>query len=82
MKQNEGITLEDIRKRKAVIKKQLNSRKKAMMVKTQTLFTPSEEVTRWDHTMNLIGNGIAVYDGLMMGLRIMGRVRGFFRRKK
>lgn len=81
-KQNDGITLEEIRKRKAVIKKQLESRKQVMSIKTQSLFTPSEELTRWDHTMNLINNGIAVYDGLMMGLRLMGKFRGYFRRRK
>lgn len=82
MQQNEGITLEEIQRRKAVIKKQLDARKKVMQVKTHALFAPSEPVTRLDHAMNLIGNGIAVYDGVMMGLRIMGRVRGFFKRKK
>ena len=32
--------------------------------------------------MNSVNSGIAVFDGVMTGLRIMRRVRGLFRRKK
>ena len=76
-----GITLEDIRLRKLAIKQQLSQRKGNMVNKTQSLFTPARDVTKWDRTLSLISNSIAVYDGLLLGLRLMTRFKGFFRRR-
>lgn len=76
-----GITLEDIRLRKLAIKKQLSQRKGNMVNKTQSLFTHARDVTKWDRTLSLISNSIAVYDGLLLGLRLMTRFKGFFRRR-
>ena len=78
---NKGITLESIQQRKLAIKRQLNQRKGDMVNKTQSLFTPAHDVTKWDRTLNLISNSIAVYDGLLLGLRLMARFKGFFRRR-
>ncbi|MBQ2507489.1 MAG: hypothetical protein II530_03270 [Bacteroidaceae bacterium] len=78
---NNGITLASIQQRKLAIKRQLNQRKGNMVNKTQSLFTPTHDVTKWDRTLNLINNSIAVYDGLLLGLRLMMRFKGFFRRR-
>ena len=72
---NNGITLASIQQRKLAIKRQLNQRKGNMVNKTQSLFTPTHDVTKWDRTLNLINNSIAVYDGLLLGLRLMMRFK-------
>ena len=78
-KQNNSITLEEIAKRKKEIKRQLNEQKTVMTTKTQSLFsTPKQELARWDSTANTISKAIAIYDGVMLGFKLMKRFRGVF----
>ena len=49
---------------------------------TQELFAPQKSKNQMDNMMQHINAGIAAYDGLMTGLKILRRVRGFFSRNK
>lgn len=56
-------------------------RKTAAVIKTTTheLFTPPKANNNVERFINLVEQGIAVYDGVMLGMRIMRNVRRLFR---
>ena len=68
------ITLEVIAQRKA---------EKLEEVQTiHELFAPVEQKGGVEGIMQHINTGIAVYDGVRTGIKIMQRIRGYFLKKK
>lgn len=53
-----------------------------MQTLAQDLFAPNESKNKLDGLMQHVNMGIAAYDGIMTGIKILHRVRGFFDRKK
>lgn len=72
------ITLEEIAKRKAGKKEQIEKSKERMMKITHDLFVPAKPQNNFEGIMQNINAGIAAYDGLMTGIRIFRRIRSFF----
>lgn len=75
-------SVESIAQRRAEKKEEILRSKARIQNLTQELFTPQKSKNQMDNMMQHINAGIAAYDGLMTGLKILRRVRGFFSRNK
>lgn len=75
-------TLEFISKQKAEKKAEILDSQKRMQDLTQQLFAPTQSKNKMDSIMQHINMGMATYDGIMTGLKILRRVQAFFRSKK
>ena len=80
MKTEQPITysIESIRGRRLAKQKELKLSKDRMHNLSQQLFIPQQGQNKIDSLMQQINMGIAAYDGLMTGIKILRRVRGFF----
>lgn len=76
------ITLEVIAQRKAEKLAEVQQAQKEMRQTLRSLFAPVEQKGGVEGIMQHINTGIAVYDGVRTGIKIMQRVRSFFQRKK
>ncbi|MCD8318674.1 MAG: hypothetical protein LUC45_07495 [Paraprevotella sp.] len=73
--------LAHIRMRKAQISKQLKESTNYIKMETNRMFAPPPEATsKFGTFMNMVDQGIAVYDGVMMGLRVARNLRRLFGR--
>lgn len=77
-----SITLEEISEQKKEIRLRIAEQKEAIQQSATELFAPVRATGKMEHFMNSVNSGIAAYDGVMTGLRIIRRVRGMFKRKK
>lgn len=75
-------SVESIAQRRAEKKEEILCSKARIQNLTQELFAPQKSKNQMDNMMQHINAGIAAYDGLMTGLKILRRVRGFFSRNK
>lgn len=75
-------SVESIAQRRAEKKEEILLSKARIQNLTQELFAPQKSKNQMDNMMQHINAGIAAYDGLMTGLKILRRVRGFFARNK
>lgn len=77
------ITLEEITLRKEKLLKEIHSQKRAMTATTREIFAPIAPATnKADALMRSFNTGMAVFDGVMMGIKIMRKVRAYFRNLK
>lgn len=76
------ITLEVIAQRKAEKLAEVQQAQKEMRQTLRSLFAPVEQKGGVEGIMQHINTGIAVYDGVRTGIKIMQRIRSFFQRKK
>ena len=76
------ITLEVIAQRKAEKLEEVQQAKKEMVQTIHELFAPVEHKGGVEGIMQHINTGIAVYDGVRTGIKIMQRIRGYFLKKK
>lgn len=79
---NVTYTLEDIIARKQAKRKEILQSKERLQTLAQDLFAPNESKNKLDGLMQHVNMGIAAYDGIMTGIKILRRVRGFFDRKR
>lgn len=79
---NTIITLEDIARRKNEKREEVRKAKEQMTETLHELFVPEENKGGVEGIMQHINTGIAVYDGVMTGIKIMRRVRSFFVKRK
>lgn len=82
MEQRISYTIEGIRKRRLAKREELKQSKDRMQNLSQQLFAPQQGKNKIDSLMQQVNMGIAAYDGLMTGIKILRRVRGFFGDKK
>ena len=75
-------SVESIAQRRAEKKEEILRSKARIQNLTQELVAPQKSKNQMDNMMQHINAGIAAYDGLMTGLKILRRVRGFFSRNK
>lgn len=80
--QQVSYSIDDIRKRRLAKREELKLSKDRMQDLTQQLFAPQQGKNKIDSLMQQVNMGIAAYDGLMTGIKILRRVRGFFAGKK
>ena len=77
------ITLESIAQRKGEVRKKLHLQKQIMTDTARELFAPrAPAADKGNAIMRAFNTGMAVFDGVMLGLRMMKRVRRMFSSKK
>lgn len=76
------ITLDVIARQKAQKRKELRQAKEDIMQTVHDLFAPVENKGGAAGLMHHVNTGIAVYDGVRTGIKIIQRIRSFFHRKK
>lgn len=76
------ITLEVIAQRKAQKLEEVRQAKLEMADTLHQLFAPVENKGGMEGIMQHVNTGIAVYDGVRTGIKIMQRIRSLFRSRK
>lgn len=76
------ITLDLIAQMKAEKLKEVQQAKADMVHTLHELFSPSEKETGVDGFMHHLHTGIAVYDGVRTGIKIISKFRSYFHKKK
>ncbi len=79
---NAGVTLEEITRQKMEIRRRIKEQKQNMQASATELFAPVKAANKIELIMNSVNSGMAVVDGVMTGMRLMRRVRGYFRRRR
>lgn len=77
-----SITLESIAQRKQEVRKKLHLQKQIMTDTARDLFAPLAPAADKGNAIMRANTGMAVFDGVMLGLRMMKRVRRMFSSKK
>ncbi len=77
------ITIEDIAALKEKKKQEIDKQKDLIYNRFHNIFAPIEPATnKAESLMRTFNTGMAVYDGLMLGMKTFKRIKGFFRRKR
>ena len=71
-------TIEIIRQQRLNKKEELLQSKERMQQLAHQLFAPQESKNKFEGMMQHINMGIAAYDGVMTGVKILRRIRYFF----
>jgi hypothetical protein len=75
--------LADIRKRKAEIKCQINESAKLMKEDFNSLFAPAPKpASRFGNILGMVDNGVAIFDGLLLGMKVVRSIRRIFGKRK
>lgn len=74
------ITLEMICQQKAEKLSEIRASKQRMTEQARELFKPSESMKNANALMSNFGSGMAIFNGVMTGFKIIKRIRSFFRR--
>ena len=62
---------------------EIHARKRAMAATTREIFAPVAPATnKADAIMRSFNTGMAVFDGVVMGIKIMRKIRAYFRKLK
>ena len=76
------ITLDDIEYLKDLKMKEIQLYKDRMLKRTHLIFAPIEPATnKAEALMRTFNTGMAVFDGVMMGLKTIGKIKKFLDRK-
>lgn len=78
------ITLKDIRQLRKDKLTEVREQGKKIKDTVHDIFMPQEKETGINGLMQYVSTGIAIYDGILTGLKIIRRIRGAFsvRRKR
>lgn len=77
------VTLESIAQRKATLLQQIRAQKEIMTDLTQEIFAPLAPATnKANAMMRAFNTGMAVFDGIMLGAKLMKKFRMLFGRRK
>lgn len=79
---NPVITLDVIAQLKAEKLKEVQLAKENIVNNVHELFAPVEQRGGVNGIMQQVNTGIAVYDGIRTGIKIMQRIRSYFHKKK
>lgn len=76
--QQTRYTIETIRQQRLDKKAKILQSKQQMYHLTHQLFNPPQSKNKFEGMMQHVNMGIAAYDGLMTGIKILRRIRTFF----
>lgn len=76
------ITLEDICKRKEALKWQLEKQKSVIHSAVKETFSPTPSEKAAHPLMRKFSTGIAIFDGIVTGVKIIRKIKKIFKRKK
>lgn len=75
------ITLEDIARRKEELLIEICIQKEAMAATAKEIFAPlAPAASTGNALMRSFNTGMAIFDGVMMGIKIMRKVRSLFQK--
>lgn len=74
------ITLEMICQQKAEKLSEIRASKQRMTEQARELFKPSESMKSANALMSNFSSGVAIFNGVMTGFKIIKRIRNIFRR--
>lgn len=74
------ITLEEITQRKKKLLNEIQAQKRAMTATTREIFSPLAPANKADSLMRSFNTGMAIFDGVVLGIKIMKKMRTYFRR--
>ena len=77
----EVITLDKIYQQKAEKLAEIQASKQRIANQTRELFHPSETANGANALVNNFSSGIAIFNGIMTGFKIIKRIRNLFRSK-
>ena len=77
----EVITLDKIYQQKAEKLAEIQASKQRIANQTRELFHPSETANGTNVLLNNFSSGIAIFNGIMTGFKIIKRIRNLFRSK-
>ena len=80
--QTDKYTVQQIVSLRMKKRQELQDTKNRIVDLTEDLFAPRHSKNKMENMMQHVNAGIAAYDGLRTGLRVLRRIRSFFRRKK
>lgn len=76
----EILTLEDLQQQKAEALKEVRAQKQVMADTARSLFAPvAPAADKGTAIMRAFNTGMAVFDGVMLGVKLMKKVRKMFR---
>lgn len=75
-------TLEMIRQQRLDKKAEILQSKQRMYQLAHQLFNPPQSKNKFEGMMQHVNMGIAAYDGVMTGIKVLQRIRTFFGSKK
>lgn len=79
--QTEILTLEDLQQQKAEALEELRAQQQIMADIARNLFAPiAPAADKGTAIMRAFNTGMAVFDGVMLGVKLMRKVRKIFRR--
>lgn len=79
--QTEILTLEDLQQQKAEALEELRAQQQIMADTARNLFAPiAPAADKGTAIMRAFNIGMAVFDGVMLGVKLMRKVRKIFRR--
>lgn len=77
------LTLENIAQRKKKLQGEIQVQKKEMTATVREIFAPLAPANnKADAIMRSFNTGMAVFDGVMLGIKIMRKIRKYFRNLK
>ncbi len=77
------LTLEDLLQHKAKVTKELSEQKKTLTASAHKIFAPALPVANSTHSlMHSFNRGMAIFEGVMVGVKTINRIRSFFGRSK
>lgn len=80
--EQQTYSIENIRQRRLAKQEELRQSKERIQDLGQQLFAPHESKNKIDGLMQQVNMGIAAYDGIMTGIKILRRIRGVFDKRK
>lgn len=76
------ITLEDITQLKLEKLEEIHVQKKIMARTAGRIFAPlAPAASKGDAIMRSFNTGMAIFDGVMMGIKVMRKIRHYFRKE-
>lgn len=75
-------TLEEINRMRNEKLEEVRKSKNRVQDLSQELFAPQQSKNKIDSLMQHINTGIAAYDGVMTGIKVLHRIRSFFSKKQ
>lgn len=79
----QGDVLAEIRKSKRQTRIQIAQSAERIKLSYQSIVSPPKKATtKMEAFMNAFDQGMVIYDGVMMGMRIVRTLRGLFGRKR
>ena len=77
----EILTLEDLQRQRAEALEELRAQKQVMSDTARNLFAPiAPAADKGTAVMRAFNTGMAIFDGVMLGIKLMRKVRKIFRR--